>query len=121
MLAAGPRTAVIPLGSTEQHGPHLPFATDTWIADALAERLCARLEEAIQCPTVALGCSREHLAFPGTLDLGARTLGAVLVDLVTSLRRHGFAAPSSSRRTGATTVPCATPCPRCVPLRRRCR
>jgi creatinine amidohydrolase len=91
LLAAGPRTAVIPLGSTEQHGPHLPFATDTWIADALAERFCARVEGAVSCPTVALGCSREHLAFPGTLDLDPRTLGAVLHDLVTSLRGHGFA------------------------------
>jgi creatinine amidohydrolase len=91
VLAAGPRTAVIPLGATEQHGPHLPFATDSWIAEALAERFCARVEEAIRCPTVAFGCSREHLGFPGTLDLDPRTLGALLIDLVTSLQRHGFA------------------------------
>jgi creatinine amidohydrolase len=91
VLAVGPRTAVIPLGATEQHGPHLPFATDTWIAEALAERFCTRVAEAIRCPTVAFGCSREHLAFPGTLDLDPRTLGALLIDLVTSLQHHGFA------------------------------
>lgn len=91
LLAAGPCTAVVPLGSTEQHGPHLPYATDTWIAGALAERFCARIGEAIQCPTVAVGCSREHLAFPGTLDLRDSTFTAVLVDLVASLRAHGFA------------------------------
>jgi len=91
LLAAGPRTAVIPLGATEQHGPHLPFATDTWIADALARRLCARFDDAIQCPTLQVGCSSEHLDFPGTLDARSNTLEALLTDLVTSLRRHGFA------------------------------
>jgi creatinine amidohydrolase len=91
LLAAGPRTAVIPLGATEQHGPHLPFATDTWIADALARRLCARFDDAVQCPTLSVGCSREHLDFPGTLDVRDATLHAMLADLVASLCRHGFA------------------------------
>jgi creatinine amidohydrolase len=89
-LAAGATTLVVPLGATEQHGPHLPFATDTWIAAALGERLCARLPDAVLAPPLPLGCSREHLAFPGTLDLGAETLEAVLVDVGTSARRHGF-------------------------------
>ena len=91
-LAAGPRTAIVPLGATEQHGPHLPFATDTWIADALAARLAARLPEAVALPALSLGCSREHAAFPGTLDLGVDTLAAVLRDVLASLARHGFAA-----------------------------
>jgi len=91
LLAAGPRVALVPLGATEQHGPHLPFATDTWIGDALAARLAARLPEAIACPTLPLGCSREHLAFPGTLDLRPATLAAVLGDVLASLTRHGFA------------------------------
>ncbi|HWP65745.1 MAG TPA: creatininase family protein, partial [Candidatus Limnocylindria bacterium] len=91
LLATAPRTAVVPLGSTEQHGPHLPLATDTLIAEALAERFCARVEEAIQCPVVALGCASEHMAFPGTLDVAAGTLAALLTDLVRSLRAHGFA------------------------------
>ncbi|MCC6763804.1 MAG: creatininase family protein [Deltaproteobacteria bacterium] len=90
-LAARPRVALVPLGATEQHGPHLPFATDTWIGDALAARLAARFPEAIVCPTVPFGCSREHLAFPGTLDLAPTTLSAVLADLVRSLARAGFA------------------------------
>lgn len=91
LLAAGPRVALIPLGATEQHGPHLPFATDTWIGDALAVRLAARVPEAIVCPTLALGCSTEHAAFPGTLDLRATTLTSVLTDVVRSLARAGFA------------------------------
>jgi len=90
LLARGCRTAVVPLGSTEQHGPHLPFATDTWIAAALAERFCARVDDAIQAPAVALGCSAEHMAFAGTLDLDPTTLVAVLRDVLRSLRHHGF-------------------------------
>jgi creatinine amidohydrolase len=89
-LAAGRRLAVLPLGATEQHGPHLPFATDRWIADALAERFCARVPEAVRLPALALGASSEHLAFPGTLSLGEDTLAAVLADLARSLARHGF-------------------------------
>jgi creatinine amidohydrolase len=91
LVAGGCRTAVIPLGATEQHGPHLPLATDTWIADALAERFCARVPEAVQAPALAVGCSREHLDFAGTLDVRAETLAAILSDVVASLARHGFA------------------------------
>jgi creatinine amidohydrolase len=91
-LAAGRRVAVLPLGATEQHGPHLPLATDRWIGDALAERFCARVPEALRLPALALGASSEHLAFPGTLSLGEDTLGAVLADLARSLARHGFEA-----------------------------
>ena len=89
-LAAGRRLAVLPLGATEQHGPHLPFATDTWIAEALAERFCARVPGAVRLPALALGASSEHLSFPGTLSLDPDTLAAVLADLARSLARHGF-------------------------------
>ena len=90
LLARGADTAVVPLGSTEQHGPHLPFATDTWLADALAERFCARVPEAVRLPALPFGCASEHLSFPGTLHLRAETLAALLEDLVASLDRHGF-------------------------------
>lgn len=92
-LAAGPMTALVPLGATEQHGPHLPFATDTWIGDALAVRLAARFPgEMVACPTLPIGCSEEHGAFPGTLTLAPATLAAVLTDVLRSLAAHGFAA-----------------------------
>src|SRR6185369_4026118 len=68
-IAAGRRAAVLPLGATEQHGPHLPCAADTMIADALAERFCARVDEAVQLPALPFGCSSEHRAFPGSVSL----------------------------------------------------
>jgi creatinine amidohydrolase len=86
-----PRVAIVPLGATEQHGPHLPFATDTLVADALAARLAARLDDAIALPPLPVGCSSEHMAFPGTLDVTPATLVAVLGDVLRSLARHGVA------------------------------
>jgi creatinine amidohydrolase len=89
LIAGGCRTAIVPLGSTEQHGPHLPLGTDTWIADALAERLCAAVGDAFACPTLRIGCASEHLGFPGTLDVRPETLEAILRDVLTALARHG--------------------------------
>ena len=107
----GPRTALVPLGSTEQHGPHLPYATDTWIADALAARFCAHVAEAIWCPTIPIGCSSEHLAFPGTLDVQPETLRSVLLDVVRSLARHGFRSAFIFSAHGGNYVPLADALP----------
>ncbi len=90
-IAGGRRTALLALGSIEQHGPHLPLGTDHWIADALARGLAARLEDAVAVPALGIGCASEHLDFPGTLHLSPSTLEAVLRDLVASLARHGLA------------------------------
>jgi creatinine amidohydrolase len=83
-------TAVVPLGAVEQHGAHLPFATDTWIAEALAARFCAQVPGAVHVPALPLGCSPEHAEFPGTLSLRDETLAEVLADVVAGLARHGF-------------------------------
>ena len=89
-VAAGKTTVVVPLGAIEQHGPHLPLDTDARIARELASRLCRRLADAIATPAVAIGCSREHGAFPGTLSVEAETLERVLGDLLRPLHIHGF-------------------------------
>ena len=69
---------LVPSGSYEQHGPHLPLATDTLIATALARLVAERLEPAvIVTPTVAPGLSWHHLGFPGTVDLGEEGFRAI--------------------------------------------
>ena len=85
----GVRLAIVPLGATEQHGPHLPFATDTLVADALAARLAARFDDAVALPALPIGVSPEHLSFPGTLAIAPATLVAVLTDVLRSLHVHG--------------------------------
>lgn len=79
-VAAGADTVILPLGATEQHGPHLPLGTDTLRAEALARRLAARLPGALVAPALPIGCSDEHAGFPGLLSLDAATLAAVIVD-----------------------------------------
>ncbi|GAA5056773.1 creatinine amidohydrolase [Thermocatellispora tengchongensis] len=82
---------LVPLGSTEQHGPHLPLHTDTTIATAVAEAAAARLRRArpdlnvLVAPAVAYGASGEHQGFPGTASIGAEALRFLLVELVRSL------------------------------------
>jgi mycofactocin system creatininase family protein len=76
----------IPLGSLEQHGPHLPLDTDTRIATAVAAGLAARCRSITVAPAVAYGASGEHAEFPGTLLLGHSVLADLLVELVRSAR-----------------------------------
>ena len=74
----------VPLGATEQHGPHLPLSTDTDLATTLAERLAARRRGVVVAPALAYGASGEHASFPGTLSIGLAALEVVLVELVRS-------------------------------------
>lgn len=114
-LAGGASTAVIALGSTEQHGAHLPLATDTWVGDALASAFCRRVPEAWRCPTLPLGCASEHMSFPGTLSIGAATLEAILRDLLNSLSRHGFSHAFVFSAHGGNATPLAEMAPRLRP------
>jgi mycofactocin system creatininase family protein len=75
---------VVPLGSTEQHGPHLPLSTDTDIAVSLADALAARCADVLVAPALPYGSSGEHAGFPGTLSIGHEALALVLVELVRS-------------------------------------
>jgi mycofactocin precursor peptide peptidase len=79
-----PRVLLVPLGATEQHGPHLPLDTDTRIATALAEAAAAGRKDVAVAPTVPFGSSSEHAGFPGTLSLGQEALEELLVELVRS-------------------------------------
>jgi creatinine amidohydrolase len=74
----------VPIGSTEQHGPHLPLATDTEVAVTLADRLAAARGDVLVAPPLPYGSAGEHAAFPGTLSIGAAALEHVLVELVRS-------------------------------------
>ncbi len=83
-------TAVIAVGATEQHGPHLPLGTDSILAQAIGELVTARLGRALLAPPITIGCSDHHLALAGTISLGQQTLAALLEDYVRSLARHRF-------------------------------
>jgi creatinine amidohydrolase len=80
---------VVAFGATEQHGHHMPLATDALLGDHLARQLAERLD-AFVAPTVRVGCSSHHLAFPGPLSLTDETFHAVVGDLVSSLVQAGF-------------------------------
>ena len=98
---------VVPLGSTEQHGPHLPLSTDADIAEALALGLASRRDDVVVAPVLAYGASGEHAGFPGTLSIGHEALELVVVELVRSatdtwthvllLNGHGGNAPTLTR------------------------
>lgn len=75
---------VVPVGATEQHGPHLPLSTDTDIAVGIAERLAAARRGTIVAPPVTYGSSGEHQAFAGTLSIGPDVTAALLVEVVRS-------------------------------------
>lgn len=132
-LDVGPLAAssilAVPLGSTEQHGPHLPLSTDTDIAVALAGELARRLPSVVVAPAIPYGSSGEHAGFAGTLSIGQDALEVLLVELVRSadafagvvvVSAHGGnAAPvgraverlrSEGRRAMAWSPSCADPC-----------
>ena len=72
---------VVPVGSLEQHGPHLPLDTDTRIAVAVARRACQRRAGVALAPALPVGASGEHPAFPGTLSIGTGALTTCLIEL----------------------------------------
>ncbi|GAB3355688.1 mycofactocin biosynthesis peptidyl-dipeptidase MftE [Modestobacter lapidis] len=77
---AGRPLLVVPLGAVEQHGPHLPFATDGVVATAVATGAVPALDGALLAPALAYGASGEHEGFPGTVSIGTAALTTLLVE-----------------------------------------
>jgi creatinine amidohydrolase len=81
------RLLAVPLGSLEQHGPHLPLDTDTQIACELTARLARSRPDVFVAPAIPYGASGEHAAFAGTLLVNHVVLADLLVELVRSARQ----------------------------------
>lgn len=89
--ASGEVVVVIPTGSLEQHGPHLPLFTDSILASSVAEAVEKNLaEEILLTPTLWLGASGHHLAFAGSLSASFETYIGAILDVAESLIPHGF-------------------------------
>jgi mycofactocin precursor peptide peptidase len=120
---------LVPVGSLEQHGPHLPLDTDAVIAEAVARCVADRLDrrEVLVAPPIAYAASGEHQMFPGTASIGSDALSHLLIELTRSMRTwardvvfvnaHGGNSTALARAVGLLVaeghsvgwVPCATP------------
>ena len=89
-INSGQTTIIFSVGSTEQHGPHLPIATDELLGTALACHVAELLGNALVAPTIRPGFSPHHMGFPGTITFSAETLSMVIRDYIESLGSHGF-------------------------------
>lgn len=101
---------IIPVGSTEQHGPHLPVQVDTILVTEIARRsaeLVAAAEPVHVLPTLWVSLAEHHMAFPGTLTLDFATFQQVLRCLVRSLKRQGFGRVLILNGHGGNSLPLA--------------
>jgi len=80
---------IIPVGSTEQHGPRAVIGTDFLIPDAIAAE-AGRRAGVVAAPVIPYGMALHHMAFPGTISLRPSTLMRVVYDVLAALSRHGF-------------------------------
>jgi creatinine amidohydrolase len=88
-IDGGRDTVVMALGATEQHGLHMPLATDALLGDHMAQLLAERID-AFVAPTLRVGCSEHHVGFAGTMSISEQTMHAVVADVVRSLLSGGF-------------------------------
>ena len=91
LAAQQERVPIVPIGTLEDHGPHLPIDTDVTIAEAVCRASATRLaQETVLLPPVVHGYSPHHMDFPGTVTIGWDTFCRYCTDVATSLIRHGF-------------------------------
>ena len=89
--AAETSLALVPVGSTEQHGPHAPLSTDTLNAEAVAGAGADAFDgEVVVAPAIPVGVAEEHRAFSGTMWVSPDTFRAYVRECVESLAHHGF-------------------------------
>ena len=84
---------LVPTGAIEQHGPHLPLDTDSFLCTLVADAAAARASDAgpvLVAPTTRFGSSEHHMAFPGTVTVRPETFRQVVADVCASLARHGL-------------------------------
>ena len=114
-IERGRDTVVLPLGAVEQHGHHLPLGTDSIFGDELGRAVAERLD-AFLAPTVRVGVSRHHLAFPGTMSVEDDTFAAVVGDIVRGWGGHGFRRIVLLPTHGGNFAPLATALERLGPI-----
>jgi creatinine amidohydrolase len=87
-------TVILPVGSTEQHGPHLPLGSDAIQATDFAKRMVKQLDDegikVVAAPTIQFGVSRGHMVFPGTISISSSCLSGLIKEICHSLYAHGF-------------------------------
>jgi creatinine amidohydrolase len=89
LIDSGVSVAVVPFGSIEHQGAHLPLGADAMLADAVGREVARRLD-AVLAPTFRVGCATEHRQLAGTMTLHPESLTDVAVQAAESLARHGF-------------------------------
>jgi creatinine amidohydrolase len=95
---------ILVVGSTEQHGRHMTFASDVWQPWEIARRLSDRTG-VLLAPPISYGMSLHHLGFPGSLSLRPQTLASVIIDLLDSAYGHGFRRILILNGHGGNTAP----------------
>jgi creatinine amidohydrolase len=94
LARSGRSLVILPVGSVEEHGAHLPLGLDTFAAEAYAKAAAPHLEEkgytVLLAPAISYGIARQAIDFPGTLTVEPDTLRALVVDIGRSLSKHGL-------------------------------